>query len=106
MLLGDSALETGDDYNDPGSGQEFAFTATTSGSATVAHVYLASVPSGTSLLVGVYDSAHARLGYCTIATPSANAWNFETSTVDIANNAMNIAMSSVSRSAYGMTHAS
>lgn len=73
VLCGNSTVESGDDYNDPGSGQEFPCTAN-SGTATNIHFYVASLSGSSSLRLGVYNSSHTLLATATVSSPTTG-WN-------------------------------
>jgi hypothetical protein len=80
-LVGDQAIEPGNDSDAPGQAEAFQFTASTSGSANRLSVYLDTSNSATSVVVGLYASdtagtnPGALLAQGTIKPTAPGAWN-------------------------------
>lgn len=84
QLVGDSSVESFDDYANTGQAEAFKYVASSTGVGITQYVYitdlggLASVPAHVKL--GVYSNNGSNqpgtlLATCTITSPTANAWN-------------------------------
>lgn len=78
-LLGSTAVGPTADYNPAGEAEAFPFTATATGEAVLAHVYVDSGNTATDLKVGLYSddngSASALLATGDLPSPNSSAWN-------------------------------
>lgn len=78
-LVGDSVIEGSVDGNSAGQAEAFQYTATASGTATLAYFYLDSTSTADSVVVGVYSDANGNpgtlLAQTTIGAPAKGAWN-------------------------------
>jgi hypothetical protein len=79
VRLGDQTVEAHQDNNTSGSGEAFQYTATTSGSASRAYVFLDGANTASLVTIGVYtdnnNNPGTLLGQANITSPQANAWN-------------------------------
>jgi O-glycosyl hydrolase len=78
-LVGTTSVAPSVDSDDPGQPEAFPYTATTTGLATSASVFLDSGNTAKSLVLGVYadrgGTPGALLGQTTFATAAPGAWN-------------------------------
>ena len=79
VLLGNTSILSSSDQNATGAAEAFTYTATTSGSATDAEVYVASGSKATKLFVGIYADASGKPGSLlatgSLSSPKSSAWN-------------------------------
>jgi hypothetical protein len=80
LLLGNSNLESNQDYNSAGMAEAFQFTATASGSMNKLFLYVDSGSTATQIVIGIYsnsanNSPNALLGQATIVSPINGQWN-------------------------------
>jgi hypothetical protein len=78
-LIGNASVQSGTDSNDDGVAEAFPFTASASGKATEASVFIDSDSAATGLVVGLYsDSSGAPgtlLGQGWTSSPISGGWN-------------------------------
>jgi hypothetical protein len=80
ILLGNTTIESSQDYNPAGLAEAFQYTATASGTVTTLYVYIDSASTAKQVVVGLYtngsnNNPSALLAQATINTPVKGAWN-------------------------------